>query len=126
VSQVSKPRVLAHPQSTGAVEVLPVRGHWTDLLLNDLSNVLFAVLVPGLPQEFHCTWRDDGHYTYGLKRRAAQRSIIHRSVAIAVQRRWVLRLPRTSVRAACSYTDMVLHAGEDLEVVLEYPAEYAF
>jgi hypothetical protein len=61
---------------------------------------------------------------FGVERRAAQRFDFHRSVAIRRGSEEGLAFTQDlSARGMFLYTDMVLHAGEDLEVVLDMPAE---
>ncbi len=61
---------------------------------------------------------------HGIERRAAQRFDFHRSVSIRRGAEEGLAFTQDlSARGMFVYTDMVLHAGEDLEVVLEMPSE---
>jgi hypothetical protein len=61
---------------------------------------------------------------FGIERRAAQRFDFHRSVAIRRGVEEGLAFTQDlSTRGMFLYTDMVLHAGEDLEVVLDMPSE---
>ncbi len=60
----------------------------------------------------------------GIERRAAQRFDFHRSVSIRRGSEEGLAFTQDlSARGMFLYTDMVLHAGEDLEVVLDMPSE---
>jgi len=61
---------------------------------------------------------------HGIERRAAQRFDFHRSVAIRRGSEEGLAFTQDlSARGMFVYTDMILHAGEDLEVVLDMPSE---
>ena len=61
---------------------------------------------------------------HGIERRAAQRFDFHRSVSIRRGAEQGLAFSQDlSTRGMFVYTDMVLHAGEDLEVVLDMPSE---
>ena len=61
---------------------------------------------------------------YGIERRAAQRFDFHRSVAIRRGSEEGLAFTQDlGARGMFLYTDMVLHAGEALEVVLDLPSE---
>jgi PilZ domain len=61
---------------------------------------------------------------FGIERRAAQRFDFHRSVAIRRGSEQGLAFTQDlSARGMFLYTDMVLQAGEDLEVVLDMPSE---
>jgi hypothetical protein len=61
---------------------------------------------------------------YGIERRAAQRFDFHRSVAIRRGTEEGLAFTQDlSARGMFLYTDMILHVGEDLEVVLDMPSE---
>ena len=60
----------------------------------------------------------------GIERRAAQRFDYHRSVSIRRGSEEGLAFTQDlSARGMFLYTDMILHAGEDLEVVLDMPSE---
>ena len=60
----------------------------------------------------------------GIERRAAQRFDVHRSVSILRDGQQGLAFTQDiSARGMFVYTDMVLRAGEDLEVVLNMPSE---
>jgi len=60
----------------------------------------------------------------GIERRAAQRFDYHRSVSIRRGKERGLAFTQDlSARGMFLYTDMVLKAGEDLEVVLNMPSE---
>jgi hypothetical protein len=60
----------------------------------------------------------------GIERRAAQRFDYHRSVSIRRGSEEGLAFTQDlSARGMFLYTDMVLQAGEDLEVVLDMPSE---
>lgn len=60
----------------------------------------------------------------GIERRVAQRFDFHRAVAIRRGIEEGLAFTQDlSVRGMFLYTDMILHAGEDLEVVLDMPSE---
>jgi hypothetical protein len=60
----------------------------------------------------------------GIERRAAQRFDFHRSVAIRRGSEEGLAFTQDlSARGMFLYTDMVLQAGENLEVVLNMPSE---
>jgi len=60
---------------------------------------------------------------FGIERRAAQRFDFHRSVAIRRGSEEGLAFTQDlSARGMFLYTDMVLQAGEDLEVVLDMPS----
>lgn len=60
----------------------------------------------------------------GIERRAAQRFDYHRPVAIRRGSEEGLAFTQDlSARGMFLFTDMVLHAGEDLEVVLNMPSE---
>lgn len=61
---------------------------------------------------------------HGIERRAAQRFDYHRSVTIRRGSEEGLAFTQDlSARGMFVYTDMVLHAGDDLEVVLDMPSE---
>jgi PilZ domain len=61
---------------------------------------------------------------FGIERRAAQRFDFHRSVTIRRGIEEGLAFTQDlSLRGMFLYTDMVLRAGEDLEVVLDMPSE---
>jgi Tfp pilus assembly protein PilZ len=61
---------------------------------------------------------------HGIERRAAQRFDFHRSISIRRGTEEGLAFSQDlSARGMFVYTDMVLRAGEDLEVVLEMPSE---
>ncbi len=60
----------------------------------------------------------------GIERRAAQRFDFHRSVSIRRGSEEGLAFTQDlSARGMFLYTDMVLHPGDDLEVVLNMPSE---
>jgi PilZ domain len=61
---------------------------------------------------------------HGIERRAAQRFDYHRSVTIRRGSEEGLAFTQDlSARGMFVYTDMILHAGDDLEVVLDMPSE---
>ena len=60
----------------------------------------------------------------GIERRVAQRFDYHRSVSIRQGSAEGLAFTQDlSARGMFLYTDMVLHVGDDLEVVLDMPSE---